>query len=620
MSTTIRPCTIWRFLELGARAGQRNGFACGHARQRARQRDLAAALPAPSRSRDFLHGVSRSRISNRRAGRVSTQGRVRHHDFGSRVDREPTRAAAPALLLQFRVQHQRCRRFRVAGPRADADGAPRNCRPAPDGRQPTRPRHSFRRSAARARRRARERPHQTDARGTIRTKPIFRSALQAWINQTSPGNGRSRQPQPARSRRSSRQSTAAGRRPLSQRRSHRRGLGERSESRSAKSKRGWNGHADRPAGAHAAHGVGMAAGRRRACRPTQMLKQAQLARAALQQIYRQHFQPAQPETVLNLTAPLHAKLLASPTTIKAAVRASRVPERMLSGVFRRVARLPRRLKLTQPGAPTVLSRVSSGAILIVPPPEPPGGMVSIDQVTNEVSLPAPSPPATTALTKQQLIWLLIAILILALIVGFTMNWALALAVIDRRCGNRHRALAETRSAAVAHTSRCHRASIRKLHRPSHRGGSRAPRVSDHGCRSRARRRSDDRTRLRARPQPSAAPPATCSPIFRPCRRTARLCPRWIFRRSQAPSSRASIPSRPFRAARNRSSAFRALSSGSPPIRLSRSWPRPIFRSRCTRRCAISRPPTYCPESNRFRRTVSASSRPITASSRPTWWG
>lgn len=160
-----------------------------------------------------------------------------------------------------------------------------------------------------------------------------------------------------------------------------------------------------------------------------ILKQSQLARAATQQLYRQHFQPAQPETVLNLTTPLHAKLLASPTTIKATLRASRVPERMLSGVFRRVARLPWRLKLAQPGTPTLLSRVSSGAIPIVPPPAPPGGMVSIDQVTNEVSPPSPAPPAITGLTKQQLMWLLVAIVILALITGFTINWVLALVVV-----------------------------------------------------------------------------------------------------------------------------------------------------------------------------------------------
>jgi hypothetical protein len=126
----------------------------------------------------------------------------------------------------------------------------------------------------------------------------------------------------------------------------------------------------------------------------QMLRQAQLARAAMQQVYRQHLQPAQPEKVLNLTTPLHARILASPTTVKAALRSSRVPERMLSGTFRRVARLPVR-RAVKTGPPSLLSNVSSGAIAIVPPPKAPGGMVAIDQIakTTSPSPTAPPPPA-----------------------------------------------------------------------------------------------------------------------------------------------------------------------------------------------------------------------------------
>lgn len=160
-----------------------------------------------------------------------------------------------------------------------------------------------------------------------------------------------------------------------------------------------------------------------------VLKQAQLARAATQQIYRQHFQAAQQETVLNFTTPLHARLLASPTTIKAAVRASRVPERMLSGAFRRIARLPWHFGMAQPGAPNLLTRVSSGAIQIVPTPAPPAGMVSIDQITNQVSPPPPPPPPATGLPKWLLILLLILVLILALIVGFAIGWLIAIAIV-----------------------------------------------------------------------------------------------------------------------------------------------------------------------------------------------
>ena len=159
-----------------------------------------------------------------------------------------------------------------------------------------------------------------------------------------------------------------------------------------------------------------------------MIKQAQLARAATQQLYRQHFRTAQPETILKLTTPLHARLLASPITIKATVRASRVPERMLSGAFRRIARLPRHLRIDKPGAPTLLSRVSSGAILIVPPAAPPDGMVSIDQITSQVSPPPPPPPPAMGLHEWLLVFLLILVLILAGLVGFTFGWIFAIAI------------------------------------------------------------------------------------------------------------------------------------------------------------------------------------------------
>jgi hypothetical protein len=124
----------------------------------------------------------------------------------------------------------------------------------------------------------------------------------------------------------------------------------------------------------------------------QMLRQAQLARAAMQQVYRQHFEPAQSEKLLNLTSPLHARILASATTVKAALRSSRVPDRMLSGTFRRVAGLPLR-RAAQTGAPSLLSRVSSGAIAIVPAPSAPGGMVPIDQITKTTPPTPGAPPA-----------------------------------------------------------------------------------------------------------------------------------------------------------------------------------------------------------------------------------
>ncbi len=145
----------------------------------------------------------------------------------------------------------------------------------------------------------------------------------------------------------------------------------------------------------------------------QKLKQAQLARAALMQLFAQHFQIRQPDTVFTLTAPLHARLLASPLTVRATVRASLVPERMLSATFRRASR-PRRRFITNKGVidkrkPSLLSRVNSGDIQVVPPPKPPDGMVSIDQVTDQTIQPAPS------WAKNWLLYLILLIVIVILI-------------------------------------------------------------------------------------------------------------------------------------------------------------------------------------------------------------
>jgi hypothetical protein len=156
----------------------------------------------------------------------------------------------------------------------------------------------------------------------------------------------------------------------------------------------------------------------------QLLTEAQLARAVSQQIYRQHLQTAQPETVLNFTAPLHSRLLASPTTVTAKIRASRVPPRIFSGAFRKAARLPWRLGMAKNGAPTLLTRVNSGAVAIVPPIQPPAGMVSIDQLSNQSA-----PTWAEDLLKWKK-WILIAAMIViaavVVVAGLAGGWAAAL--------------------------------------------------------------------------------------------------------------------------------------------------------------------------------------------------
>jgi hypothetical protein len=140
----------------------------------------------------------------------------------------------------------------------------------------------------------------------------------------------------------------------------------------------------------------------------QLLAQGQLARAVSQQLFQQHLVAAPPETLIKLTSPLQSRLLASPTTIAATIRASRVPPRMFSGAFRRLSR---------GRAPTLVTRVNSGALTIVPPPKPPGGLTPVDQVSPTGS--------STGLPS----WLLIAIiiaLVVVLAIGVLAGWQIGL--------------------------------------------------------------------------------------------------------------------------------------------------------------------------------------------------
>jgi hypothetical protein len=133
----------------------------------------------------------------------------------------------------------------------------------------------------------------------------------------------------------------------------------------------------------------------------QRLRQGQLARGAMTAAFTGHFQAADPATLLTLTGPVLAKVRASPRTVRATLAASRLPVRAVSGPFRRVTRplgpLARRQALAlaapgdgpgtgaaQPGAPQpgrLVQRLNAGEVSPVPPVRPPGGMVSIDQVS-----------------------------------------------------------------------------------------------------------------------------------------------------------------------------------------------------------------------------------------------
>jgi hypothetical protein len=147
-----------------------------------------------------------------------------------------------------------------------------------------------------------------------------------------------------------------------------------------------------------------------------LLRQAQLARAAMMRVHSTQLEPALETTLLRWTAPVHARISASPRTVLSLVRTSPIPVRMLSGAFRRMTRPLGPLRRRQ-GAPpdsggTLLSSVNNGTLEIVPPAKPPAGTVSIDQVSNGLL-----PGSLRGLRFPP--WLLLLMLILVVLIVVT---------------------------------------------------------------------------------------------------------------------------------------------------------------------------------------------------------
>ncbi len=126
-------------------------------------------------------------------------------------------------------------------------------------------------------------------------------------------------------------------------------------------------------------------------RANQLLRQAQLARAAGIALYRGHLSPMSAESLLAVTAPVHARVRAGEgetTTVAATVAKSLLPAAALSAPFRRITRargpLARRLEVGQRyWTGTLVERLNreeDGQIRVTPEPHPPAGLVTMDEV------------------------------------------------------------------------------------------------------------------------------------------------------------------------------------------------------------------------------------------------
>jgi hypothetical protein len=204
-------------------------------------------------------------------------------------------------------------------------------------------------------------------------KTNFQIAVEDFVNRTSPLIADPSLPDPELCRRSTAWAWAS--RPFR----NRHGLAGRTEPGPAQPHAGRNGHPGRQTSLTPTYGVGVAAGRRRdnECHaPAPQFARAEASTA----LHALRFTPASQTKVLTLTAPLHARMLASSKTVRAVISASRVPLRLFSAPMRRVtsaAGAVRRRQRRQGAVPgSIVERVNVNTVTIVPPVKPPAGLVS----------------------------------------------------------------------------------------------------------------------------------------------------------------------------------------------------------------------------------------------------
>jgi hypothetical protein len=148
------------------------------------------------------------------------------------------------------------------------------------------------------------------------------------------------------------------------------------------------------------------------------LRLAQMAQAALLSVYNRHIVSLPVEKQFLLTAPVHTRIMGSPTTIAAQVKASIVPAISTSGAFRKIARqgtaLSSRLSLTPDAAAKIVSRINAKELLPAPPKVPPASALLISDAVNTVTKAAG--PSIISILTQKYPWLIYLVILLVILV------------------------------------------------------------------------------------------------------------------------------------------------------------------------------------------------------------
>jgi hypothetical protein len=152
----------------------------------------------------------------------------------------------------------------------------------------------------------------------------------------------------------------------------------------------------------------------------QKIRQFQLAWMSTFVTYRKNVLPQPTDQLLTFTHAVQSRVMGSPTTIAAQVRASRLPRAAMDPAFRRIAR-PRgaiMLKVVPKGtAPpqAVLSRLNEGKLTAAPAPPEPTGQISLDDAAQSI-VPPPVPEWLDRLLRSGLLTIVLAVTIAIAIV------------------------------------------------------------------------------------------------------------------------------------------------------------------------------------------------------------
>ena len=130
-------------------------------------------------------------------------------------------------------------------------------------------------------------------------------------------------------------------------------------------------------------------------RANQALRQAQMARSAGVSMHARHLSGLSPEAIVQITEPVHARVIGgTAATMRAVVRDSCLPQAVLSPGFRRlmrprgpVARRWRRAaaaRRERPRQTSLLRRLASGALSVVPDRTVQSGAVTVDLVSERL--------------------------------------------------------------------------------------------------------------------------------------------------------------------------------------------------------------------------------------------